>query len=66
MMEKIDIDFFYCLGVICRLSINICIEVHFFILIQKWNDMGSHVNFWEADHASQNLHVTHVTLFPNR
>ena len=33
---KNDIDFFfYFLGIICRLSIKIWIEVHFFVLIGK-------------------------------
>ena len=35
---KIDIDFFDFLGVICRLNINIRIEVHFFVCIGKWRD----------------------------
>ena len=32
--------FFDFLEVICRLSINIKIEVHFFVCIWKWKDTG--------------------------
>ena len=44
---KIDIDFFDFLGVICRFSIYLRFEVHFFVCIGKWKDT-SRINLLEA------------------
>ena len=60
MTEKIDIFFFNFLGVICRFSINIRIEVLFFCLHWEVKGHGSGVNLWEALRDSQDLHVTSV------
>ena len=42
--------FFRLLGVVCRFSINIRIEVHFFVCIGKWKDTGR-VNIFEKRFA---------------
>ena len=56
--------FFRLLGVICHFSINIRIEVHFFL---HWEIKGhwSRENLWEALRASLDLHMTSVLSFPN-
>ena len=38
--KKLTLIFVRLLGVCCRFSINIIIEVHFFVCIGKWEDTG--------------------------
>ena len=47
--KKIDIDFYVFLGVICRFSINIWIELHIFCLLWEMKGHGSRVNRGEAE-----------------
>ena len=44
LKKKIDIDYFYFLGVMCRFSINITTEVHCSSLHWEMKRHGSHVN----------------------
>ena len=57
--------FFRFLEVICHLTINIRIEVHFLILHWEMKGHWSRVNLKEELRASQDLHMTSVLSFPN-